>query len=959
MLNKINKTRRSLPLGIGLTASLLMSGFLSTAQAVVFFKDDFERTSLNKTTGLANGQTQDAVSSWDYYKTTRVWTAGANNLEVQANGHNGFNANSGRYRVELDTTVNSTMSTKVNLVNGQGYRLRFFHRSTPKTVTTTTRVCTLIIFCRNVTTTTTTFVGGGVRAAITSPGFTSGFLTVGDVANWTEASQVFTWTGATGEATLTFEATGTSDAVGTSIDDIVVETTIAGAPLAADGGAGGAEALTGILPPPVRGLVSNDTTRTDIITPVVVDKQAAIALGKALFWDQGVGSDQMACASCHFHVGADNRIKNQVNPGLNHAVASGSTFENTLTGNKSGPNYTLQKGDFPFNPNNNDVVSSSGTFSGTYQTSLDATNNDECAKAVGGIFHINGVGTRNVEPRNTPTTVNAGYNFRNFWDGRANNVFNGVSPFGLRDSANGVFINTTSGLVKRSLRLENASLASQAVGPVGSDFEMACRGRQFADVGRKLLNRKPLSLQSISATDSTLSALPTLIGTNGTYTNLIQKAFAPAYWNGACGTACGSPTIGVTPGAAYTQMEANFSMYFGIAVQMYEETLKTDDSKFDRWKRGLVAPTASEANGEAVFNGKGGCIACHAGPTMTSASRLQKNENVIESMLMRNGRIAIYDVGYYNLGLVPTAFDNGGGNNDPFGNTLTFTKQYISNRFVDSFGVEPCLFDVENGLCNDSSAARRALQNSAVTGTFKVPTLRNVSLTGPYMHNGALSTLEQVVDFYDRGGNVDNFDKSPDIFPIGLTAQEKIDLVNFMKTFTDDRVAFERAPFDHPSLTIPNGHTGDQNAVTGGNVLLAALGGDQVKAIPAVGSAGNAQALPTFESILPGVAPPPPAPPSFNLACTGTISIPQLLKVGSGNCTVTPVNGFSGTVSFSIAGLPGVVTGSFSPIRVTTSGSTTLTLRESLLSFQNGQASAVVTATSAGLSKTFNVVVNY
>ena len=80
---------------------------------------------------------------------------------------------------------------------------------------------------------------------------------------------------------------------------------------------------------------------------------------------------------------------------------------------------------------------------------------------------------------------------------------------------------------------------------------------------------------------------------------------------------------------------------------------------------------------------------------------------------------------------------------------------------------------------------------------------------------------------------------------------------------------------------------------------------------------------------------------------------------GGGTCTVTPANGFSGAVSFSVAGLPGVVTGSFNPTSVTTSGSTTLTLRESLLSFQNGQATAVVTASGAGISRTFNVVVNF
>src|SRR5512141_2524502 len=49
----------------------------------------------------------------------------------------------------------------------------------------------------------------------------------------------------------------------------------------------------------------------------VKDKKAAVALGKALFWDMQVGSDGVACATCHYHAGADHRSRNQVNPGLN------------------------------------------------------------------------------------------------------------------------------------------------------------------------------------------------------------------------------------------------------------------------------------------------------------------------------------------------------------------------------------------------------------------------------------------------------------------------------------------------------------------------------------------------------------------------------------------------------------------------------------------------------------------
>ena len=51
---------------------------------------------------------------------------------------------------------------------------------------------------------------------------------------------------------------------------------------------------------------------TDGPDPIVVDEAKAIALGKALFWDVNVGSDGMACASCHFHAGADHRLNNQL-----------------------------------------------------------------------------------------------------------------------------------------------------------------------------------------------------------------------------------------------------------------------------------------------------------------------------------------------------------------------------------------------------------------------------------------------------------------------------------------------------------------------------------------------------------------------------------------------------------------------------------------------------------------------
>ncbi|MCB9915154.1 MAG: hypothetical protein H6828_08400 [Planctomycetes bacterium] len=90
--------------------------------------------------------------------------------------------------------------------------------------------------------------------------------------------------------------------------------------------------------------------------------------------------------------------------------------------------------------------------------------------------------------------------------------------------------------------------------------------------------------------------------------------------------------------------------------------------------------------------------------------------------------------------------------------------------------------------------------NPADRGAFKTPTLRNVELTAPYFHNGRFDTLEQVVDFYDRGGDFTAPNKPPAIAPIGLTAVEKAALVAFLRAFTDERVRNELPPFDRPTL---------------------------------------------------------------------------------------------------------------------------------------------------------------
>ncbi len=101
------------------------------------------------------------------------------------------------------------------------------------------------------------------------------------------------------------------------------------------------------------------------------------------------------------------------------------------------------------------------------------------------------------------------------------------------------------------------------------------------------------------------------------------------------------------------------------------------------------------------------------------------------------------------------------------------------------------------GQAHDSG--RAAIASDGSDGAFKSPSLRNVALSAPYMHNGIFSTLEEVVDFYAKGGGRDQgIDVDRQIVPFELTAQEKEDLVNFMYALTDES-AMPQIPSSVPS----------------------------------------------------------------------------------------------------------------------------------------------------------------
>src|SRR2546427_3717349 len=178
----------------------------------------------------------------------------------------------------------------------------------------------------------------------------------------------------------------------------------------------------------------------------VRNRLALRVLGKALFWDQQVGSDGQACASCHFHAGADNRSKNQLNPGFRNQTP-GVDVNAFSTELGFGPNVQLTAADFPFHKladvndqtsavisDTNDVASSQGVFNADFTaTGIPGDTGVPNLNGPGAVFNVLGVLVRNVEPRNTPTVINAVLNHRNFWDSRARNEFNGVDPIGQLD----------------------------------------------------------------------------------------------------------------------------------------------------------------------------------------------------------------------------------------------------------------------------------------------------------------------------------------------------------------------------------------------------------------------------------------------------------------------------------------------------------------------------------------------
>src|SRR5215831_10910313 len=587
------------------------------------------------------------------------------------------------------------------------------------------------------------------------------------------------------------------------------------------------------------------------LNDVVRDKAAAIALGKAFFWEMQFGSDGFtACATCHFNAGADSRTMNQADPGLRRVDGNGNpSADSTIFHPGFGPNHMLSVSDFPLHKladpsransvvlsDNNNIVGSQGVFRNDFNDVVLGLGTEDVSSVddpVWSIIDPSGapLNVRRSTPRNAPPVINAVFNYRNFWDGRAQNTFNGVNPFGTGDP-NASLLQTDASspdvVHEVTLRLSNSALASQAVGPPGSDVEMSATGRPFVKMGKKMLAVTPLVLQQVSPQDSVLGSLSAdpFTGLNTDYVSMIQAAFQPKWWNSDVVVDKDSNFIHLGRPLntdEYSQMEYNFSMFWGVAIQMYESTLVSDSSRFDQFMEGnRGALSALEQRGLDRFQGKGGCTNCHNGGEFTDAAISSiSGRGVVERL--PGGRW--HDVGFHNIGVRPTDDDMGIAASDPSGLASLSATQLASM----------------GQLAGTSIPAGAPV---AVRGAVKTPSLRNIELTDPYFLNGGQATLDQVVDFYSRGGDFPSVDVDPNLERAGFSADDKAAVVAFLKSLTDERVRSQSAPFDHPSLIVPNG------MVTTDGVL-----NEQTITIPATGAGGGSPLQKFCQGLEAGPAP--------------------------------------------------------------------------------------------------------
>ncbi len=209
---------------------------------------------------------------------------------------------------------------------------------------------------------------------------------------------------------------------------------------------------------------------------------------------------------------------------------------------------------------------------------------------------------------------------------------------------------------------------------------------------------------------------------------------------------------------AVTEVYVNY----GKATAAYERLLVTNNSPFDRYLRGEDTLTNAAIRGAKLFVGRASCDECHSGPTFT-------------------------DGDFHNLGVQVT-----GANNGP------------APDVGRAKGVDKLLNDEFNAASQWSDAPDDTAHLDDLTGggrmrgAFKTPTLRNVAQTAPYMHNGSIETLWDVLEFYRFGGRNDGLlgEPDPEMRALSLSDEDLHDLIAFLESLSDDSLPSDltRAP---------------------------------------------------------------------------------------------------------------------------------------------------------------------
>ena len=181
------------------------------------------------------------------------------------------------------------------------------------------------------------------------------------------------------------------------------------------------------------------------------------------------------------------------------------------------------------------------------------------------------------------------------------------------------------------------------------------------------------------------------------------------------------------------------------AIAAFERTIVSKNVPFDKFLQGdTKALSNAQQRGLALFKSKAGCVRCHGGAVLTDQKLHATGVPEIEPLKTESDRIA--------------------------------TRHF----FAKGAGYKNYKIDADYGQELISKSAKDRYK-------FKTPSLREITRTAPYMHNGAFETLEDVIDFYNAGGGkIPNKDRL--LTPLGLTDTEMDDLVAFLESLAGDEI---------------------------------------------------------------------------------------------------------------------------------------------------------------------------